>query len=74
MSIKKSKITSFFSQNGKKQKTNDDFDGNPAPLDILSNSLNETAGEIELCADMLSLEPPKASTSTSLTSPSSTSK
>jgi hypothetical protein len=59
MSVKQSQITSCFSQN-KKQKTNDDFDGNSAFVDILSNNLNETQGETELSAETSSLKPTKA--------------
>ncbi len=54
MSAKQSQITSFFSQN-KKQKINDDSDGNSGSVDILSNSLNEPQGGMELCAEIPSL-------------------
>ncbi|CAF2996606.1 unnamed protein product [Rotaria sp. Silwood2] len=67
MSAKQSQITSFFSQN-KKQKTNKDFDGNSASVDILSINLYEIQGETGLCAEISSLEPSKISTLASLTS------
>jgi hypothetical protein len=69
MSAKQNRITSFFSQN-KKQRTNDDCDGNSGSVNILSNTLNEFQGETELCAEMSSLQPSRTSTLAPLTSSS----
>lgn len=61
MSAKQREITLFF-QN-KKQKTNDNFDENPADIGILSTNSNETQDETKMSTELPQSEPPQTSTS-----------
>jgi cytoskeletal protein RodZ len=69
MSAKQREITLFF-QN-KKQKTNDNFDENPADIGILSTNSNETQDETKMSTELPQSEIPQTSSPASpqITSP-----